>query len=200
MQIYKYLIRDATRTVYDEQERKRVRYRWMINVVALIIFMATVAEIVMQDWPMVIISSLNLLMLIIDGLIVHFFKKYGTNIAGALLVTHACIAFIYFATHGQRNFFVVMWFTVIPILGNILIGRKAGTILNVALFSIMAFFFWTPYGRTFLNDAYPRVFMAGYPMLYLIHIFTSIISETLRAYTVDELMDSRKRIFAFYDQ
>jgi diguanylate cyclase (GGDEF)-like protein len=74
----------------------------------------------------------------------------------------------------------------------LIFNKKNGTRFSIFIFIILIFYFWTPYGKSFLNYAYTDDFISRFPILYLSNFILVYTYEFIRSATYTELVDTKE--------
>ncbi len=196
--LYKRLVNDATKTISDDKARLQVNFRWMLKILlATVLFLAVINIITGQIRQGIILAGIAL-SFYIQYWIVYILKDKGATIVSVTLNIEAILICTYMIVTGGVDGFSPIWILIMPMFTLILLGRKNGTISNIEIFILFVFFFWTPIGRSSLQYPYSDAFMFRLPIVFLSLSIIMLYTETLRIYTVKELVEARKKMEAVY--
>ena len=106
--------------------------------------------------------------------------------------------FVYFITSGNPEGFSVLWICLMPSLGPLLFGRRRGSLICLAMFVLILFFFQTDMGTFFLHYPYTASFRMRFPILFCVFYLLGLLLETIRYYTHQELLDAQRRYRYLY--
>ena len=101
------------------------------------------------------------------------------RLAVVIFLLQVLAMFTYFVVSGDPEGFSAIWCTLIPLLSMFVCGRKCGSAVSAAMFLILTFLFWTPFGKSLLLYNYNDVFMMRFPMFYAAAYLSSIILATI---------------------
>ncbi len=98
-----------------------------------------------------------------------------------------------FIIMGEPDGFGILWTLLIPACTLSIFGKKEGTIFSCALFLIIIFFFWIPFGQSLLQYNYSKTYMLRFPIVYLCIYLISIYIEYIRFRTFGRLAELEQR-------
>lgn len=104
----------------------------------------------------------------------------AVKIARLLFAVEVLIMFTFFLVSGNPDGFSAIWICMLPSLGMLLFNRVKGTIMCIAMFFILVFFLWIPFGQQFLMYNYTETFKMRFPVLFLAFHMLAFLLETLR--------------------
>ena len=81
--------------------------------------------------------------------------------------------FTYYAISGQNDGFAILWILLVPLIGMLVLGVKAGTYISTYFLLLLLFIFYSPY-RDYVKDYYTSTFMIRFPVLYFVGFVASI--------------------------
>lgn len=113
--------------------------------------------------------------------------RFAATIAKTLFSIETLCMFTFFLISGNPDGFSAIWICMLPSLGLYFFGRFRGTILCAAMFFIMAFLLWTPYGQPLLMYPYTDTFKMRFPILFIAFHMLAYLLEAMRAYAYDEM-------------
>ncbi len=108
------------------------------------------------------------------------------------------LLFTFFVWYGEPEGFSAIWAALLPTSGLLLYRKKNGSILAGIQFVILAFFLWTPFGRSLLLYDYTESFMMRFPVLYLAFYGAGLFFELVRDVTHRELAVARDKYKQMY--
>lgn len=123
----------------------------------------------------------------VNILLVRPGKGRGIAVASMLFGVEIVALFTFFLVSGNPDGFSAIWIAMLPACGLLLFGRKRGTVLCAVMFAILVFLFWIPAGRALLLYDYNRTFLARFPILCVAFYLLSLLLETIRSVTQNEL-------------
>ncbi|MBQ3866165.1 MAG: GGDEF domain-containing protein, partial [Clostridia bacterium] len=122
------------------------------------------------------------------------FRTIGITVFFVLVVS----MFTFFLCSGQPDGFGVIWIATLPSFSLLLLHRTKGSILSGAMFLILVFFFWTPWGKALVQYNYSETFRLHFPILYLAFYGIALLLETIRSASIRMLEKSRDRSEELY--
>ena len=171
----------------NEGKRTRVTYLSVFALLGGVAFFMTVLNIFTHKGALTVATGVFAALCAVNLLLVAFGGKSGVWIASGLFMAELVALFTFFIISGNPDGFSCIWIAMLPACGMLLFGRKKAAILCTVMFAIMAFFFWVPAGQALLQYEYNATFRMRFPILFIVFFLLSMLLETIRAITQEEL-------------
>ena len=184
---------DIKKKLTYEDQRKEVQYSVVFQILFFVSIMMTLLNAYMHKGNLTFATFIFSIACIVNFIILKMFKNIGMIISALLFVIEIFVLFIFFIVSGKPEGFSAIWIAMLPSCGMILFGRKIATFLCSVMFGILAFFFWTPFGRHFLMYEYTDSFRQRFPLLFVAFFMMTLFLETVRVLTQNELDIARER-------
>ncbi len=198
--LYPRLIQDTYRTISDDRARRQVVFRWILKLLVLFLCITSAVSF-LEGRPAVGILTLALAASYFGSYwIVYIWKNTGVIIVSILMTLEVVLVYGFLLHHGISDGFPIVWVLITPPIAIILMGREMGTISSLIIFAMMVFYLWTPIGQSMLGAGFAPIFKSRLPIIYLLLLLISALSETLRVVTVEQLRESRRRMESIYQQ
>ncbi len=117
-----------------------------------------------------------------------YINSFFASLAKVLFALEVLFMFTFFLVSGNPDGFSSIWIAMLPSLGLLFFGRKWGTLISAAMFLILTFFLWLPFGRTLLLYDYNDTFRMRFPVLFIAFFMLAFLLETLRLYAHNEML------------
>ncbi len=199
-QLYGRFQQDVKRTVMDDDARIQMQLRWGIKLTILLLFVMALTGLPTKDYSLIIVLGVGIVALFADYWIVYIKKDQGINLTTGLVFGKAWLLFVYFLIVGRDDLFSLMSIFLLPVLAPLLFGRTRGTICCAIMFFTLAFFLWMPMGYAYVQYPYSVTFRIRFPILFFAMSAIMFLTETLRMITQSQLIESRKKMEAIYDE
>ncbi len=140
--------------------------------------------------------------LCVVNIVLSLISKTCEQVAKMLFAVEVLCMFTFFLVSGNPDGFSAIWICMLPSLGMIFFNRNRGTALCVAMFLILIFFLWIPYGQSLLLYDYTSTFKMRFPVLFLAFDIMAFFLETLRINAIKEMkrMEEHYRDLSVRDQ
>ncbi len=175
-----------------EKERIRLQFLCVYMIFAVVSLVMTLIN-ALTGW-----KTLMLLTLVFGGLnvinfvLACFFPRTEHIVRGVFATELVCLL-TSFLIIGDPEGFSAIWIALLPAAGLLLFRKRDGIILSVVMFAILAFLFWTPFGKSLLQFDYTETFLFRFPILYLAFFVLGFFFEWIRSVTQEELNISRNK-------
>ena len=113
--------------------------------------------------------------------------KCNYKIVQTIFQVEMLLLLTFFLISGTPEGFSVIWALMLPVAGMIVFGKKRTSILCLAMFVILVFFFYLPPGRAMLYYDYTESFMLRFPIAFIAFYLLAYFLETIRERTFKEL-------------
>lgn len=174
--------------VTNEKKRAKAQYTVVFLILGIVSLFMTVLNIITAKgaltWATAIFTVLCLLNLFIT---VRSKTGRGMAVASVLFMIEIIVLFTFFIISGNPDGFSVIWIAMLPSCGMLLFGLKRSAVVCGTTFALLIFFFWTPFGRQFLQYGYNETFMMRFPILCVAFFAVSALLELIRVLTQKEL-------------
>lgn len=178
----------------DDKKRGRVLAGSVYLTFAIVALVMSIINIITHRIPLLISTAAFSLLCAIDFLILIFGKnKYQLTKRLFMLGIIALLSF-FIVTGGTDNFSII-WLLLLPTLGLFFFGIKEGSLLSLIILIVMVLFFYIPPFSNYCTD-YGDTFTLRFPIVYCLSYFVSIVLESIRFYTAEEL-NKLKQSYAY---
>lgn len=183
--------------ILDNEKRYYFQFVGVCLILALVAAAMSVVNVITAKWPLFIsTSAFSVLCLVNIGL---FDKgQFWQKLAALLFSVEILVLLVFFIVTGSPEGFSAIWACVVPTTALLLFQRKRGSLLCLAVFAVLVFFFDTPVGNSFLQYPYTESFKLRFPMLYVAFYALSFFLETVRSITYEAMRKSRRQYEHLY--
>lgn len=186
----------------DEKENKKIVGFWTNLVLCIVAAFMTLVNILTAQSVLTYVTAVCSVLCLINTILIATFDK--VTLASILLGAELFALFIFFiitgeprGADGNPEGFAIIWVCLLPSVGMLFYGRKVGIALSGAMFAILIFFLWTPFGKGLLQYEYSLTLKMRFPLLFLAFLAMAFLLETLRAVAskqVQKLSESYKAL------
>lgn len=134
----------------------------------------------------------------IINLVLSYFENFCKRLAGILFCAETLLLCTLFCITGTPEGFSALWICFIPSFSFALFGSKFGNVYSGIGFLIIAFLFWTPWGKSLLQYNYTQSFQLRFPMIYAAFFIVAQFLEYVRAETQNKLRESENHYRFLY--
>ena len=173
--------------ITDEKRRTKLQYTSVYVFLATVSAAMTIMNIITEKGTITVATSIFTALCLINLFVMLKTGEKGAKIAAELFMIEIILLFSFFIISGNPDGFSCLWVAMLPSCGMLLFGRKRAAILSAVMLALLAFFFWSPLGRSLLQYEYTATFMARFPILFVASFLLSFILETIRVITQQEL-------------
>ena len=191
------MLKELKTILTNDDKRKEFQYIGIFILFCLVSVFMTVLNLITRKGALTVATFVFAVLCAINIILVRKGGKKGTQIASILFSIEIVLLFTFFLISGNPDGFSALWIAMLPACGMLLFGRKRASILSGIMFVILAFFFWLPAGRQYLQYEYNKTFMMRFPIFYLAFFLLSALLETIRSVTQHEL-DKLREKYKFY--
>ena len=125
------------------------------------------------------------------NILLTFINRKAAEVAKVFFAAEVVLMFTFFLVTGNPEGFSAIWICMLPSLGMFFFDRYRGSAICAAMFLILIFFLWTPYGNGLLirfgNENYTETFRMRFPILFIAFHVLAFFLETLRANAYKEM-------------
>lgn len=185
----------------DDKKRKELQYLAVFSLLGLVALFMTVLNLFTHKGALTWATGIFAVLCLVNFLLVRLGKGRCIPAAALLFGVEIVVLFTFFLVSGNPDGFSAIWIAMLPACGLLLFGRKRGTVLCAVMFAILVFLFWIPAGRALLRYDYSATFLARFPILYAAFYLLSLLLETIRSITQNELdkLRDKYRYYAAHD-
>lgn len=116
-----------------------------------------------------------------------FVGPFAASVAKGMFALEVLFMFTFFLVSGNPEGFSAIWICMLPSTGMFFFNKYRGTALCAAMFLILVFFLWTPYGEGLLMYNYTDSFKMRFPVLFVAFHVLAFFLETLRINAYKEM-------------
>lgn len=168
--------------ITDNKRRIRLQHMVTYMVLCVISLFMTVLNVITEE-KVVMMATIAFSAVCAACVIIGKHSQKGLSISGKVFQVGILCLITFFIVTGSPDGFSAIWAAMIPAYGLLLFELKYGAIFCAELFAIVAFFFWTPLGKSLLMYDYNETFMMRFPILYLAFFALAVILELVRDVT-----------------
>lgn len=179
----------------DDKRKDRFQFVSMNVMFALVAFVMTMINIIVGGPSLA--TLLFVAVCIIDIALANI-NDTCFVLARFIFAVQLLLWFGYFIVSGNPDGFSCNWMVLLPIFGMIVFHRKVGSILSLLGFIMLAFFFYLPLGRGFLQYDYNSTYMLRFPLFYLASYLCAFFFENVRVITHDKLVELQEEYKNLY--
>lgn len=183
--------------IADDGKRRPMLFKAFNVMLAIVAAFMTVVNIFSAKW-LLMWFTLGFTVACTVNFIISYFGNVCRRIASVLFLIEAVVLCTAFCITGTPEGFSALWICFIPSFSFALIGLRWGCAYSLAGFLIIAFLFWTPIGRSWLQYDYTQSFMLRFPMIYAAFFLVGMFLEFVRAETQSKLKYSERRYQFLY--
>lgn len=192
-------ITDYIRTnIIDDEFRVRFQLVFVLAVFSVVSGFMTILNIITNKNSLMISTLVCCLTCVLGLLIGVKYKENGYKIAGVMFVIVMFILFQFFIITGIPQGFSVLWIFLIPPASLFLFGKDKGSIISLAGFLCLIFYYHTPLGLSLLKYNYTTSFKTRSIFLYIAFYLLSYSRESIRLVTHQQLTKMQKKYKYFY--
>ncbi len=171
---------------YSNDTLRRLLMFRLLNVVLCVVsFVMSVMNILTNEHILLYITSIYSLLCFLNFALAK--KQYvGVKIA---FFAETLVMLSIFIITGIPEGFSLLWTLLIPACAMSIFGRRSGSLLSAALFSIIVFFFWLPQGNALLHYNYSQTYVLRFPIIYICIYLISFYVEWIRWRTFQKLTE-----------
>lgn len=183
--------------IRDDNMRKELMFGWLNVLLALVSLIMTEINFFTKEYTLMISTLIFSVACILN---VVFIKRDGEkgNIIYAIFSVESIVLLTFFLVSGIPNGFSALWVCLIPSFSLLIFGRKSGTIYSIAVFLMLLFLFWVPFGQKLLLYCYTDEFMLRFPFYYAACFMLALLVEIIRAETQGQLLESEQKYYYLY--
>ncbi len=175
--------------VVDDDQRRELIFIWFNLLLSLVSGFMTIVNVFTAKWLLLCSTFLFCIACLIN---VRLMKKHCRFPVQDLFMLEGTALCIFFCISGTPEGFSALWTCFIPSFSMTLVGRKRGSFYSIIVFFMVAFIFFTPFGRSLLHYNYTDSFMLRFPMIYFAFYIMALFLETIRAETQSQLRHAER--------
>jgi len=172
----------------NDEKRTRLQYQCVFLLLGGVSAFMTLLNIVTDKGSLTMATAVFFVLCLVNFFLVLRGGKTGIAVVSVLFGIEILGLFVFFLLSGNPEGFSAIWIAMLPACGMLLFGRWRATVLCAAMFAILVFFCWIPAGKAMLPaGTYTDTFLMRFPILYVAFFLVSMLLETIRAVTQEEL-------------
>jgi len=188
----------ALRSMMTDDEKRNGLVFLIFNVIlGFVAFCMAVVNLMTAKWTLLASSLVFALACVVNAVL---FRRGGglRMLALYLFLTESLVLCGFFCVSGTPEGFSALWTCFIPSFSLTLRGAKKGSLYSLLGFLMVAWLFWTPMGRAWLQYPYTVSFLLRFPMIYLAFYLLALFLETIRAMTQRQFLEAERRYQELY--
>ena len=168
---YIYLLSDPNRMSEDELVSDMRGKRNVTFFLALAALVLSAVNIYKKFWLMALTTLLIALVMFLCSLLARDVK----NRKAVSIICTLCFIFVftYYAVSGQNDGFAILWTLLVPPIGSLLVGLRAGFLMGLYFELVFIVIFWSAYFPG-IKIHYTETFCLRYPLLYCVSFLSSL--------------------------
>jgi len=170
----------------DDKKRYKVQYLctyFILGTVSLFMTIVNIIDINTASMNLMIATLVFAVLSYINVAFVYISEKTYT-VSKYLFIVEILVLFSFFLINGSPQGFSAIWALLLPSLGLLLFGVKAGTIINVIMLTIIVLLLRTDVGDALnVYPGYTDSFRFRFPFAYVAFFFVGLLIEGIRANT-----------------
>lgn len=177
-------------SLLDDNERRYFLFVCIYALLSLIASAMTVANVLTQKGSLIVATLAYAVFcaLIFVLLLTH---RIDLRLSQAAFVVSFYLLLTYFIVSGNPDGFSILWACLLPACGLLVFGRRAGTLICLGMLLEVLFLLRTPLGQTIVQYDYSATFKMRFPMLFVAFYFASLLLETIRELTQNQLFKTQ---------
>lgn len=186
------LARKLTKDLTDDISNNRTFCIVTYSALGLVSLFMTVMNVFTDKGFLTVCTALFAVLCGINIVLAILFGNIGGKIAKVMFAFEVLAMFTFFLVSGNPEGFSAIWICMLPSIGMFFFNRFRGTVICIAMFIIMVFLLWTPYGRSLLMFDYSGAFKMRFPVLFVAFHLLAFLLETLRVSAFREMQDLQR--------
>ena len=176
-----------TELVITNKDRENLIYTGAYTILGLVSVFMTVVNIATGQIPLMY-STMFFAAFCGICILMSLQFKVNHKVVETIFQIGMFVLFAFFVITGHPEGFSSLWLLMLPVAGMFAFGKKRTSVLCIVMWLFLAFIFYTPLGRGFLQYHYTDSFMLRFPMAFFAFFLLSFFLETVREYTFKELV------------
>lgn len=177
--LYSRIRHEFNDAVADNDKRLRIQYICAYLILAVVSIFMSIMNIVTKSYT-VLVATVLFAAICISLIVMAQKGKKWLNVSTRIFTFSILALFVFFIVSGSPDGFSAIWALMLPSCGLLLFEMKRGAGFSLLLFAIIAFFFWTPVGKSLLLYDYNPTFMERFPLAYLAFFAMAVFLELIR--------------------
>ena len=187
----------VSEVVGDDTKRFQLQMVWALRIVALISLVMTVVNLITGEYSASILTGgfagVGFLCTWLMGIL-----PQRKDVPFLVLLLAFFALFVMFIITGEPEGFSPIWICIVPPVTLLLLGRLQGGLVCMAVFLMMIFLMWTPWGRSLLQYEYAESFLTRLPLVYTGAFWVSWFLEYVREMTQKQLQETQHSLRELY--
>ncbi|MEA4974074.1 MAG: GGDEF domain-containing protein [Candidatus Metalachnospira sp.] len=183
--------------IVDDNVRIRIQFLFIYGATAIVALVMTIVNLFTQQYTLMLIT-LVFAIFCVFSMLLSAKNKINIKLSVTIFVVAFFSLFSYFIISGNPEGFSVIWICILPSCGLLVFGRKRGTIICAAMLALILFFFRTQIGLSLIQYEYTDSFRLRFPLLYSAFYMISLLLESVRVITHDELNEVQDKYRYLY--
>ena len=180
--------------ITDEKRRIPFQSNVIYACLAGVALFMSFINIVTRQHPLLIATGSFALLCILNLILTWQSKEKGAKIASQMFMVEIIALFSFFVITGGTDKFSIVWLLLLPTIGLLFFGIKRGTLMSGIMLIVMLLCFYVPFIKKALHCVdYGPTWSLRFPAVFLCSYCVSLVLETIRAFTADELADTREK-------
>ncbi len=173
------ILKEFQENYHDYTYRRTLLFLLLNVAMALVAIVMTILNITTSQYILMYVTAGFALLCIINIAFVRI-GFINNNIVYVMFAIETAALFGYFIVSGTPDGFSILWTLLAPAFALAIFGKRNGVIYSVAIFLMVAFFLWVPFGKSLLQYDYSATLMLRFPVLYVGMFLTSWCLDVVR--------------------
>lgn len=187
----------VSEVVQDEEKRYQLQMVWVFRIVGIIALAMTVVNLLTREFYAGMLTSGFMVLSLLCAALIDRFPRWRRTFA-MVMITALIGLIAWFIISGEPEGFSPIWICIVPSAALLLLGRWRGGSVCLALFVVVVFLMWTPWGRGLLRHEYAESFLTRLPLVYVAAFWLSWFLEYVREVTQKQLVQTQLRLSHLY--
>lgn len=191
-------ITQSIQSSYTDDERRRIVVFELLNLLLTGVSLTmTVVNFHTMEYELMMVTGIFSVLCFLNFFLC-ITKKIKTSRLFTASTVEIVTLLVYFVMGGVPQGFSAMWTLLVPSIGMFIYGKKVGLRLNILVFLMVIFFFWTPLGRSWLFYEYHETFILRFPFVYICLFCASFYIENIRLGAYRQMQEMRENAVYLY--
>ena len=184
------LVKRFVHDTVSAEDKEEFRFSWIFAILIVVSLTLSTIDYFTGYIPIFWITACFALLCTLDYVLCKL-SRTGVILSAWLFAFELLGVFTLFIYTGMPEGSSVCWLCILPACGLFLYKRKYALMLIGAMFLILIFFFWTPFGADLLKYHYTFSMRIRFPLVYATFFIVSFLLESIRTHIYHELERTR---------
>lgn len=183
--------------MFSQLVEDKYRYYLQMQLACVILGMAGVLMGIMNifasRWNMVV-ATLSFSLVCMGNLVLLRKWRHMSWVNCILFEVSVVVLCGYFLVTGGADGFSPYWVIILPFCVMPLLGRKRGSYIMLAMLAMIVFLFWLPVGKGLLLYSYSKVFLARFPVVFIVSCLFGFGFEMSRYMVMKQMFANQAKV------